>query len=198
MSDYINGQFVYGDKYYTPEEYLDEKWLSTDIKGYYVSDKGRVWSEQSERFISGNTNKKGYAEFTLKKGGKTIRRYLHRMIAEAFLRNEKNYPIVRHLDDNPSNNCVDNLAWGTQIHNMADARSNGIKMPSFRNNPELLEKAMTNRRMPVVAKNIETGEELYFISQQEAGRKLGMRQSDISSVINGVQKTAHGFTFRKG
>lgn len=198
MSDYISGQFIYGDKYYTPEEYLDEKWLSTDVNGYYVSDKGRVWSERSERFISGNTNKNGYIEFTLKKGSKRIRRYLHRMIAEAFFRNDKNYPIVRHLDDNPSNNCVDNLAWGTQIDNMADARLNGIKMPSFRNNPELLEKAMINRRMPVVAKNIKTGEELYFISQQEAGRKLGIRQSDISSVINGAQKTAHEFTFRKG
>lgn len=30
--------------------------------------------------------------------------------------------IIRHLDDNPLNNHVDNLRWGTQKQNMEDAR----------------------------------------------------------------------------
>lgn len=33
--------------------------------------------------------------------------------------------VCRHLDDNPANNCVTNLCWGTYLENAADAAANG-------------------------------------------------------------------------
>lgn len=53
-------------------------------------------------------------------------RGVHRIVCEAF-----NGPApvgcntVRHLDDVKHNNVPDNLAWGTQADNMADAVRNG-------------------------------------------------------------------------
>ena len=32
----------------------------------------------------------------------------------------KRFPQARHLDSNPSNNCIANLAWGTVAENEAD------------------------------------------------------------------------------
>ena len=42
---------------------------------------------------------------------------LHRLVAAAFIDNVNNHPLVMHMDDNPSNNSVSNLKWGTYSEN---------------------------------------------------------------------------------
>lgn len=40
-----------------------------------------------------------------------MQRFLvHRIVAEAFLENKKNYPCIDHIDTNKENNSVSNLA----------------------------------------------------------------------------------------
>lgn len=43
---------------------------------------------------------------------------VHRLVALAFIPNPNGYPIVCHKDNNPTNNKVENLYWGTQSDNM--------------------------------------------------------------------------------
>lgn len=50
---------------------------------------------------------------------------VHRLVAEAFIPNPDNKPQVLHWDDNPLNNNVSNLRWGTQKDNMQDRLRNG-------------------------------------------------------------------------
>lgn len=42
----------------------------------------------------------------------------------AYIPNPNNYPIVRHLNDNPLDNRLANLAWGTQKDNVKDSIKN--------------------------------------------------------------------------
>jgi len=44
-------------------------------------------------------------------------KYIHQLVAMAWLKRKKQCNIVMHLDDNPKNNHVDNLKWGTQLEN---------------------------------------------------------------------------------
>lgn len=47
--------------------------------------------------------------------------YIHRLVAEAFLGPPPfARALVRHLDGDPANNRVENLAWGTYGENLAD------------------------------------------------------------------------------
>ena len=44
---------------------------------------------------------------------------IHRLVASTFIENPKpnEYGLVMHKDDDPSNNCVDNLKWGNHSQN---------------------------------------------------------------------------------
>ena len=193
-ADGLPGEYIYGEDIYVDEAYADELWRQVrDFPDYYVSDKGRVWSNISNGFIYGSPMKRsGHIELTLIYNDRRYRALLHRLVAEAFIPNPDNYPIVRHLDDNPANNEVENLAWGTQYDNVQDCIRNGHFKPVPK---EDRERGNAIRRRPVVAVNVRTGEEHHFRSIQDAVRCLGLKQSDISLAVCGKRPHVQGWCF---
>ena len=53
-------------------------------------------------------------------------RYVHRMLAMAFILNPSNKPHVNHIDGNKQNNSLSNLEWCTHQENMAHAGKMGV------------------------------------------------------------------------
>lgn len=66
----------------------------------------------------------GYPTVLLAWDGQKKRAYIHRLLAEAFIPNPGELPIVRHLNDDKQDYRLANLAWGTQLDNMQDAIRN--------------------------------------------------------------------------
>ena len=112
-----------------------------DIEGYnglyQVSNKGRVKSLQrvvqrrngrsipiKEKIIAFHLHKHGYHQVRLW-NVKSKLCTIHRLVANAFLPNPNNYPVVMHLDNNPANNFVSNLSWGNQSINMLHCVKSG-------------------------------------------------------------------------
>ena len=192
----LPGEYIYGENRYIDDYYMDERWKQIrEMPEYWVSDKERVWSNISNSFVEGSPNGKcGHIDLSLRNNGRRVHKYLHRVVAEAFIPNPHKHPIVRHLDDDPSNNSIENLSWGTQIDNMQDCIHNG----NFRFFDETArEKAMSKRRMAIVASRLSDNEEIHFESQQEAARILNVSQTCISDVIRGRKCSVKGLYFRK-
>ena len=117
-----------------------EKWLP--IPGfenrYEASTHGRIKSVS--RYVNGKHGKNTkpiketilkhkidtlYLRVTLYNDGIKKTFLVHRLVADTFIPNPNNFPMVLHKDDNPLNNNVDNLMWGTPLDNMTDKTIKG-------------------------------------------------------------------------
>ncbi len=97
-------------------------------KTVLIYDDGRVWSIISNRFI-GSTIPLGYRTFSLRDPitDALINFRVSRVMLEVFVRKPKKGEWARHLDDDPTNNNLDNLAWGYPVDNSEDSLRNGTR-----------------------------------------------------------------------
>lgn len=163
-------------------------------RNYLVSEDGRVIGPgrhgKHDTVMSTWTNQHGHQYLRLHDGDFVETVLVHRMVAETFIPNYKHLPVVRHLNDIPDDNCVENLAWGTTKDNIHDCIENG----NFRYlTPEDIRKANEVRMTPVKLINLRTEEELIFESQNEAARQIGVSQSGIQGALTGKSRSIKGW-----
>lgn len=102
-----------------------------DIAGYegtyQISNFGRVKSfKRGERILKPKLHTGGYLCVILYSNGSGNGRFIHRLVAEAFIRNPQNKSTVNHLDGDKTNNHVSNLQWATQHENNQHAVLTGL------------------------------------------------------------------------
>lgn len=73
---------------------------------------------------------KGYKRVHLAIDGKKFARFVHRIVAEAFLPNPQKLPLVNHIDGDKTNNSVSNLEWCTAKENSDHAYKTGLHKAS--------------------------------------------------------------------
>lgn len=94
---------------------------------YLVSSCGKLFSAKTLKQISPKPNGRGYLVHTTRLATGTVRVRLHRAVAEAFIPNVEDKPIVNHKDGNKQNNADWNLEWSTISENTKHAWSNGLR-----------------------------------------------------------------------
>lgn len=89
-----------------------------DYPDYTIYEDGRIYSHKTNKFMKVQIANNGYysLELTNDKGHKRIA--LHRLLAENFIPNPLNLPIINHKDENKLNNALDNLEWCTHQYNL--------------------------------------------------------------------------------
>jgi hypothetical protein len=78
---------------------------------YTISDTGEVYNKKTKRKLKGTYKRNEYHSVQLRIGNKVKTVMTHRLVAEAFLPNPDNLPIVHHIDRNKHNNSLENLQW---------------------------------------------------------------------------------------
>lgn len=92
---------------------------------YDIYDDGRCFSRLSNKFLTPQMSTK-YPTYnlTLPDGKRKVK--IHRMVAETFIENPNNLPVVNHIDGDTHNFNVNNLEWVTLQQNSIHARDNGL------------------------------------------------------------------------
>lgn len=109
---------------------------------YEVSNLGRVRSKErviiycngkvvrrKAKLKRATLNGNSYPRVGLQVGGKLTMKMVHRLVAEAFIPNPDNLPIVNHKDEDKTNSMVDNLEWYDNSYN-ASYSNKGISRTS--------------------------------------------------------------------
>ena len=111
--------------------------------GYLVGDDGSVWSVIAfkrrgvvrygeMKRLKPSAQKRGHLMVML---GRGTYRFVHRLVLEGFSGPCPRGCECRHIDGNPANNRISNLAWGSRSENQADSVRHGTayhRRPDFR------------------------------------------------------------------
>lgn len=162
---------------------------------YEVSSEGRVKSlvrfvnrkngrKQfvKEKIIIQHDNGKGYCRVRLAKNGKNKAYAVHRLVAFSFIPNPKQLREVNHIDEDKSNNTVENLEWCDRVYNM---NYGTIKSRS----------ALANST-PIIQVDVDGKIIREWVSCAEAARQLGIHYQNIDQCVRGNIKQIKGYMFQ--
>jgi hypothetical protein len=110
-----------------------------DIVGYeglyQVSNLGKVKSlnynhTKKPHLMAAKKGTTDYLFVSLSKSRAIKHKYIHIVVAEAFVPNTEGFPCVNHIDGDKSNNRADNLEWVTYSQNTRHAIKTGLRLDS--------------------------------------------------------------------
>lgn len=154
-----------------------------DYTGLYeVSNIGRVRSlrdnhgKYRRKIMKCGHDTNGYCTVVLTMDGRQVF-LVHRLVANAFIPNPNNLPVVNHRDECKSNNCVNNLEWCTVQQNTKYSSYTRKGLLAGDKNPN------SKKVICLETKNV-------FTTVKKAKEWCG---GDVAQCCNGRSKTAGGY-----
>jgi hypothetical protein len=165
---------------------------------YEVSDLGRVRSlarfvrhgkrEDYYRRIPGKIRKlcvaksSGHVFVGLSSQGASENKWVHSLVLAAFVGDPKPGQECRHLDGDPTNNALTNLAWGSRRANMADREIHGTAVQGSKHGNAVLdeEKVRAIKRAPATVRNADLARRYQVAPATISGIRLGKQWRHVA------------------
>ena len=176
-----------------------------DVKGhegiYQISNLGKVksltrilpnGSKRKGIVLKQCTGPSGYVVVCLSKDGKSKTKYIHRLVADAFVPNDESEKEVDHLDNNKLNNSSGNLEWVSRKENVRRSWDDGL-MENQRKSAVKSGFARVKRVIKTDNRGNILGE---YRSQTEAAKAVGVSPPSISMCCTGVRESAGGYYWK--
>jgi len=155
-----------------------EKWeIIEEFPDYKVSKDGKIYTTKRKKVMK--TFRASYTRVKLFKNGKPKMRFVHTLVAKAYIPNPENKSLVNHKNGDRHDNRVENLEWMTHKENAQHACDNGL-CPKPKGKP--------------VIQLDHTGSEITrFNSLKEAAAATGAHPDTITLVCKGIRKRSGGW-----
>lgn len=172
------------------ETFINEEWRPIEgFPRYQVSNKGRVKSftnPNKPKILRPHQLKSGYLMVHLAKGeewgsNETECVRIHKLVADAFIPNPLNRCHIRHINQDRTDNRVENLRWTTPEESANDPITKANRMAAV---PQRIEKISR----PVLVYDEDLNLLSAFTSTAETARKLNLQQGNIVNVCSGSLK----------
>jgi len=161
---------------------------------YEITSDGKIRNVKSKKELKTNINNCGYERVNLNKLGTP---FIHRLIAEAWIKNPLNLPNINHKSGIKTENCVENLEWCTKSFNSKHAYTNNL-MVNFKQYNLEKSKAIICLNNDMIFDSIwEASEWLYDTLQTTRyNPKQTTVRGMISAVCNGKRKNCWKYKFK--
>lgn len=170
-----------------------------DFPNYYITENGNIYSRNYGRTgrikkLLPHKNYKGYLWVNL---GRKNRKYIHRLVAEAFLPNPSSLPQVNHKNGIKTDNRVENLEWITCSQNILHSYRILHRKNNLLGKRYCAGKYGKENHSSKIIQQIKNGVVIKeFYSAAEAKRLLNINSSNIISCCTEHRKTAGGFQWK--
>lgn len=166
---------------------------------YQANKNGRIWSVRKERLLSTASCGGRYCTIVLVKNGVKKPKTAHRIIAELFVPNPLNKPMINHKNGVKTDNRSSNLQWVSSKENVIHAHKVGLKLiPSGKDNPMYGRFGYnSNRGKSVEQIDIASHKVInMFGSARDAARNSGVHVASITSCCRGEIRNPRKFIWR--
>jgi hypothetical protein len=153
---------------------------------YRVGSDGSIWTRKVRGSKFGKVGSwwkmssppagKGYLHINVRVAGKTIHFQVHTLVATAFHGPPPEGMECRHLNGNPADNRIENLAWGTRQENAADCNRHGRTARGDRNGRRRLNETQVREIHDLLEQGLSHG---------EIADRYGVAGTTISSIAAG-------------
>lgn len=150
------------------------------FSGYIITEDGRVYSHYKNKILKPYLNSNKYLRVALN----TTRKYVHHLVAQAYLPPKKPEEEIDHINGNRTDNRACNLRWCSRSEN---------RQNSLQNNPKQL--AHLQKRVIKLDRDTEQVIE-EFNGVKEASRKCSVNSGSIVKACKGQKPTAGGFKWK--
>jgi hypothetical protein len=105
------------------EGIIEQYRLIKDLPNYSISNLGQVRNNKTGRILRQSLDTNGYMLIRFSIDGKKINKWIHKLVAEAFLVNPDNLPQIDHINRNRTDNNLTNLRWVSGSCNCKNKKS---------------------------------------------------------------------------
>lgn len=151
---------------------------------------GRVFSARKNRIMPSQKHTGGYRKVSFTINSVYHNRYVHRLVAEAFLPKWTPELQVNHIDGNKTNNNVENLEMVTPSENIQHAHDHNI------GGAHHLHHKGGNHAKPVLQYTLDGQFIARYSSTYKAQQATGASSGNLSHVADGTRKSAGGYCWK--
>ena len=152
-----------------------------ESNNYLVSKEGHVYNIEGKQLKEHITNS-GYYRVRLCRDIPRGMYSVHRIVAETYIDNPEEKPIVNHLDNTRTNNEVTNLEWVTNSENQLQRFSSGGHKGT--------------KRRPVQQYSLSGEYIRTWESAIDVTKELNIANQNIMKVCKGQRKSAGGYVWK--